>query len=214
MSFHPFNFEYVASDYYVTLAVFAHGFVLCCWRNVSCIITCNYWDSWHIVSFFFFLFLEMHRNCLPSNQKLATLLFLRCDTESAVTALLISDIVPFETYNLIFKYCITASVWGEHGREETERWISLFWNWYGNLVMCRFFACCLKVLETLVWHSGFYWRAAALLELLCPANFHFFWLLEIIRSHAKPLIENYELKIWKYLGFSLGCFSFQHLILI
>lgn len=23
---------------------------------------------------------------------------------------------------------------GEHGREETERWITVFWNWYGNLV--------------------------------------------------------------------------------
>lgn len=25
------------------------------------------------------------------------------------------------------------SVRGEHGWEETERWITVFWNWYGNL---------------------------------------------------------------------------------
>lgn len=26
------------------------------------------------------------------------------------------------------------------GREETERWIAVFWNWYGNLLMCPFTA--------------------------------------------------------------------------
>lgn len=74
--------------------------------------------------------------------------FLRCDTESAVTARWLSDIVPCETYNLILKYCMTAGVWEEgDGREETERWITNFWNWYGNPVTCSISACRLEVLE-------------------------------------------------------------------
>lgn len=39
------------------------------------------------------------------------------------------------------------SVRGEHGREETERWITVFWKWYGNLVMWWFTAYHLWVLQ-------------------------------------------------------------------
>lgn len=35
----------------------------------------------------------------------------------------------------------------EMAGEETERWITNFWNWYGNLVTCSIPACRLEVLE-------------------------------------------------------------------
>lgn len=43
-------------------------------------------------------------------------------------------------------YYSQSASW-KHGREETERWITAFWNWYGNLVMCWFFVYLLKALE-------------------------------------------------------------------
>lgn len=82
----------------------------------------------------------MSQSRFPLHQNSLTLLFPpllwhweRCD------CVLISDIVPCETWRPHFEVLYYRwSQRGEHGREETERWFTILWNWYGNLVMCSF----------------------------------------------------------------------------
>lgn len=115
----------------------------------------------------------------------------------------------------------SRSVRGEHGREETETWITDFWNWYGNLVMCRFFACHLKVSEhtTLAWHSGFYWIASTLLGLLwqnSPPIYVLFGLFKISRKGTSLNgldLQSCEKERWKWLAFVtyLGKLTFDPL---
>lgn len=61
------------------------------------------------------------------------------------------------------------SVRGEHGKEETERLIAIFWNWYGNLVMCWFTTSHLWVLQ--YWDGCMTFRILLTLYQHCWSHF-------------------------------------------
>lgn len=94
-----------------------------------------------LVTYSILLEMQMSQACLPVRQ-----IHSLCFSSTAVTLRALWLRVDFwycAMWNLRPHFEVLYYSWsvrGKHGREETERWITIFWNWYGNLVMCSFTA--------------------------------------------------------------------------
>lgn len=140
----------------------------------------------------------MHKaRLLPFHQCSAALLPLHCDTEFC-NCMLIFDIVPCETYNLILKYCVTAGVWeGSFSGRKPKDDLLLSETDMETILETLLFVCLLKVFEhrhcacvrVCMWNiQGFFVSfllgssTAGLTVSNSVVHFGFFWLQDYLKA--------------------------------